>query len=48
MTSYLLLTVTAFASQVLLFVPIVPLLLTTGALAAQGQLRIGLALAALA
>jgi membrane protein DedA with SNARE-associated domain/rhodanese-related sulfurtransferase len=47
MTAYLVLTGTAFAGQALLFVPIVPLLLATGALAAQGQVRTSWALAAL-
>jgi membrane protein DedA with SNARE-associated domain len=47
MTAYLLLTISAFAAQALLFVPIVPLLLATGALAAQGRLHPGGALAAL-
>jgi membrane protein DedA with SNARE-associated domain/rhodanese-related sulfurtransferase len=46
MVAYLLLTTTAFGAQALLL-PIVPLLVATGALAAQGQLQPGWALLAL-
>jgi membrane protein DedA with SNARE-associated domain/rhodanese-related sulfurtransferase len=46
-TPYLLLAGSAFASQALLVVPIVPLLLLTGALAARGELQILWAVAAL-
>ena len=46
-TPYLLLTVSAFTAQALMFVPIVPLLVATGALAAQGQMGVVGALLAL-
>ncbi len=46
MSAYLLLALSAFAGQALLFVPIVPLLLGTGALVAHGQLRIAGAIVA--
>jgi membrane protein DedA with SNARE-associated domain/rhodanese-related sulfurtransferase len=46
-SAYLLLTATAFASQALLFVPIVPLLLASGALASRGQLQLSAAVVAL-
>ena len=45
---YLLLTATAFVGQSLLFVPIVPLLVSAGALAAHGDLHVALAIVALA
>jgi len=45
--TYLLLTASAFSAQALLFVPIVPLLVGTGALASHGQMRLTWALVAL-
>jgi membrane protein DedA with SNARE-associated domain len=48
MIAYLVLAGGAFAAQALLFVPLVPLLVASGALAAVGELRIGWAVAALA
>lgn len=47
MTNYLLLAASAFVAQVLMFVPIVPLLIATGALAAQGQVELPFGVAAL-
>lgn len=41
MSAYLILTLSAFVGQALLFVPIVPLLVGTGALVAHGELRAG-------
>ncbi len=45
--TYLLLAASAFAAQALMFVPIVPLLVGTGALVAHGQIDVTLALTAL-
>ena len=45
--TYVLLVSTAFGAQALMFVPIVPLLVATGALAAHGELSLSLALLAL-
>jgi membrane protein DedA with SNARE-associated domain/rhodanese-related sulfurtransferase len=47
-TAYAVLVASAFAGQCALVVPIVPLLVSAGALAAQGQLNVGLAIVALA
>ena len=47
MTAYLLLAGSAFTAQAMMFVPIVPLLVATGALAAHGQLTLAWALTAL-
>jgi membrane protein DedA with SNARE-associated domain/rhodanese-related sulfurtransferase len=48
MTAYAVLAATAFAGQSALVVPIVPLLVSAGALAAHGELHVGLAIVALA
>jgi membrane protein DedA with SNARE-associated domain len=47
-TAYAVLAATAFAGQSALVVPIVPLLVSAGALAARGELSVGLAIVALA
>jgi membrane protein DedA with SNARE-associated domain/rhodanese-related sulfurtransferase len=47
-TAYAILSATAFAGQSALVIPIVPLLISAGALAAQGELHVGLAIVALA
>jgi membrane protein DedA with SNARE-associated domain/rhodanese-related sulfurtransferase len=47
-TAYAILTATAFAGQTALVIPIVPLLISAGALAARGELHAGLAIVALA
>jgi membrane protein DedA with SNARE-associated domain len=48
MTPYLLLALSAFAAQALMFVPIVPLLIGSGAIAAHGDMNVGSTLVALA
>jgi membrane protein DedA with SNARE-associated domain/rhodanese-related sulfurtransferase len=47
LTPYLLLAAGAFTAQSLLVIPIVPVLIATGVLAAQGELHVGLAVIAL-
>jgi membrane protein DedA with SNARE-associated domain/rhodanese-related sulfurtransferase len=47
MTAYVVLGASAFTAQALMFVPIVPLLVTTGALAARGEIALGWAAVAL-
>jgi membrane protein DedA with SNARE-associated domain len=47
-TAYVVLAATAFGGQSALVVPIVPLLASAGALAAHGELHVGLAIVALA